>query len=110
MTKINLTTGTGYIVEKSTGKIRGKFELPPGEHEFDTTNYDIVEVASKTELDAIQVEPDISPEEQTKLQLNQLREQILEALITGDTTNLATLRQQYIQLKQQIKNTTILKV
>ena len=103
MAKVKLTTGIGYIVEKATGKIRGKFELPPGEHEFDTTRYDIVEVSGRTELNTIQVEPEISPEEQIKTQLVNLRSQILEKLIEGDTVGLNTLRTQYKQLKQQLQ-------
>ncbi len=103
MAKVKLTTGIGYFVEKATGKIRGKFELPPGEHEFDSTKYNIVEVASKTELDAIQVEPEISPDRQAEVQIKQLRNQILEKLIEGDTIGLTALRTQYKQLKQQLQ-------
>lgn len=110
MVRINLTTGLGYLKDKKTGRIVSKFELEPGDHEFDTTKYDIIEVSNKNELETLYVEPEISQEERIKTQLNQLREQILEALITGDTINLAPLRQQYIQLKQQIKSITTLKV
>jgi len=103
MAKVKLTTGIGYLVEKATGKIRAKFDLPPGEHEFDTTKYDVVEVASRADLDKIQVEPEITQEEQLRMQMRQLREQILEKLIEGDTIGLDTLRTQYKQLKQQIQ-------
>ncbi len=103
MTRIKLKTGLGYLVEKATGKIRVKFDLPAGEHEFDTTKYDIVEVKTRAELNAITVEPEMSQKEQHNIQIRQLKEQILEKLIEGDTTNLKTMRQQYRQLKQQIK-------
>ena len=102
MTKVKLTTGIGYLVEKATGKIRAKFDLPPGEHEFDTTKYDVVEVSTRAELDAISVEPEITQEEQLRVKIRQLREQILEKLIEGDTIGLDTLRQQYKKLKQQL--------
>ena len=100
--KIKLKTGLGYLKDKKTGKIVSKFDLPPGEHEFDTTNYDIVEVPSKTELDTVQVEPEISPEEQIRMQLVNLREQIIEKLVEGDTTNLTALQSEYKKVKSRL--------
>ena len=102
MTKIKLTTGLGYLVEKSTGKIRAKFDLPPGEHEFDTGKYDVVEVSSHAELNAIVVEPEVDQNDLLEIEAHRVKEELLEAVLLGDDVAVATLRQQYKQLRAKL--------
>jgi len=47
-----IKTGFGYY--KKDGQIVMKFELPTGQHS-DSVGYEVVEVANKEELDAIQI-------------------------------------------------------
>jgi hypothetical protein len=49
---MKVKTGCGYYVKN--GKIAMKYELPPGDHP-DPEGYEVVEVADKQELDAVQV-------------------------------------------------------
>lgn len=53
MAKFTVTTGFGYIKDAS-GKIVSKAELPLGKHPL-KTGYSYVEVASKAELDLVEV-------------------------------------------------------
>lgn len=52
--KVKLKTGIGYVVEKESGKVLYKFDLPPDEHTF-PYNVDVIEVSSRDELASIEV-------------------------------------------------------
>lgn len=52
MSKVKLLTGLGYVADKD-GHITGKFDLPIGEHTF--FDVQVIEVANRTELDAVEV-------------------------------------------------------
>ena len=69
----------GYVKDKE-GRIISKYELPAGEHP-DTQGYTMHEVASKAELDKIEVYQgpyELSPEEEYEIKLQQKIREIAE--------------------------------
>lgn len=81
MNIFKVTTGFGFIKEIATGKIKGKYELPIGDHSL-KDGFEMVEVANKIALDAIIVDPIIkTPEEilEEKIQA-EIRQMAIDSL------------------------------
>ena len=78
MKKVKLEQGLGYIKDKD-GNIIEKFDLKPGEHPFPGGTI-IVEVATRQELDAIEIWEDPAIKEEYLIQDEIDKQKMIDAI------------------------------
>ena len=83
MKLIDVKTGFGYIVDKTTGFIREKVKLEIRKHSVDD-NIDYIEVADQNALDAVIVDPSFVIKQDIDLKiLKRMRELAIADLISN---------------------------